>query len=405
MLASWRRLSSPSRERAQLPAMPLADFVYQLHNMDTLPQDLVNGLVLFVERREGDAQALYPERKKYPANLPPLSALSPYWKEAIEAITFRTLDITSTDLHDLRTIVSGSRREKVKKITFTPVLPAYSDEDCGRRETISDQRANNESLSRSLKHLFDILKVWEDDGVKGTIALHMRNAYSPMDHQHRKKRRHEYEMDVIRGKRTDIFEKRYVGLYIRLVEPEQLPLLNRISSWSVDRVATRDYAPCTIAQIGSRFQNLDSIAWELVDMDDPVSDDVDSLEDIGTSESVDELDRSGCNMSSRRERRNELAEMLVANPLRSVKKAYIELYHEAPEDQRRENEVLLSAASLPDPLSAALYLLSQSLTKLELKATIDQSLFLPPSEHDLMPTWPALRTYIVTFDIATPSGK
>jgi hypothetical protein len=106
-------------------------------------------------------------------------------------ITFRTLDITSTDLHDLRTIVLGSRREKVKKISFTPVLPAYSDKDCGRRETISDQIANNESLSRSLKQFFDILKVWEDDGVIGTIALHMRNAYSLMDHQHREKRRHE----------------------------------------------------------------------------------------------------------------------------------------------------------------------------------------------------------------------
>jgi hypothetical protein len=125
-------------------------------------------------------------------------------------------------------------------------------------------------------------------------------------------------------------------------------------------------------------------------MDDPVSDDVDSLVDINTPESVDELDMSGCNMSSRRERRNELTETLVANLLRSVKKAYIELYYEVPEDQGRENEVLLSAASLPDPLSAALCLLSQSLTKFELKATINPSLFWPPSEHDLMPTWPAL---------------
>jgi len=129
------------------------------HNMDTVPQELVNRLISFVEHREGEAQALYPERKKHLANLLPLSVLSRSWKEAVEAVTFRTLDITSTGLHDLRTIESGSRQEKVKNITFAPVLPAYSDKDCGRHGTIAVQIANNESFSRSLTHLFNTLKV------------------------------------------------------------------------------------------------------------------------------------------------------------------------------------------------------------------------------------------------------
>jgi len=129
----------------------------------------------------------------------------------------------------------------------------------------------------------------------------------------------------------------------------------------------------------------------LISMTPPL-DDVDGLEDIGTPESVDELDRSGRHTSSRRERLNELTEALVTNPLRPAKKTYIKLYHEAPDDQGRENEVLLSPAPPADPLSAALRLLSQRLTAFELKATIGPSLFWPPSEHDTVPIWPALRT-------------
>ncbi|ORY14651.1 hypothetical protein BCR34DRAFT_479142 [Clohesyomyces aquaticus] len=344
--------------------------------METLPQEIVHRIASFVERREGEDQAFYHERKTLPANLPPLSVVSQSWKEAIESVTFRTLHITSTDLHDLRTIVSGARREKVRRICFTPVLPTYSDDECGRHETIGDQIANNESFSLSLKQLFNIFKGWEDDGVKGPISLDIDNPYSPMDPHKRVKSRHEYQMDVVTRKRTDIFEERYEGSYIRLLELGRFPILNHISSMSVSN-GSRDYSPCTAAQIASRFPNLEFIAWNLKDLDDSTPDD----------------------------RRIELAEALVANPLLSVKTALVELYHETPDDQGRDNEVLLSLDSQADPLSAALRLLSQTLTKFELEGTIDPSLFWPPSEHDPVPIWPSLQTYTVKFDIGTPSGK
>jgi hypothetical protein len=373
--------------------------------MDTLPQELVHRIASFVERREGEAQALYHERKSLPANLPQLAVISRPWKEATEAITFRTLNITGDDLCDFQTVVSGARRAKVREISFSTILPTYSDEDCGRHETIGDQNKNNERFSQSLEQLFNIFKSWENDSVQGTVGLHMSEVYSPMDPQKREKPRYDYEIEVIQGKRVDIFEKRFEGNYIQLLEPERLPVISRIARLFINRLGLRAYAPCTAARIASRLPSLESINWDLVDLDDLIPDDVDSLDDIGTPEILDELDRSGQHMSFRCDRRKHLADALSASSLRSLNNAYIELYHEWP-DQGRGSQSILPLESSVDPLSAALRGFSVNLTSFTVKGTIDPSLFWPPSESDARTTlaWPSLKTYFLTFDMTTPSG-
>jgi hypothetical protein len=131
--------------------------------MDTLPQELINRTVWFAER--------YPDQDEWfpaigqsfrltesPSQFPRLAGLNHLWKEAIESITFRHLEIKSNDLDTFQSIVMGNRRRYLAKLSYTVLLPEYSDEACAREESRDEQRLNNEAFTKGIYDLYAVLK-------------------------------------------------------------------------------------------------------------------------------------------------------------------------------------------------------------------------------------------------------
>jgi hypothetical protein len=220
--------------------------------MDTLPQEIVDKIAYTLEIRQSEKSFPY----EY-MNLPQLATMSQTWKRAIESITFKHLKILSTKLGILREIVTGPRKRALKSIRVEFVLPNYSDKQCGRYESPRTQRMNSHAFSEALVGLFGTLRTWEENEVGGGIVLTLGAIYSPMDRYHRGYRvRITHELDVVMGRRHDMFEERYEGSFIKLFPPERLPTLSRVSAFIVDPFSTkskRRLANSTVAYIASRL--------------------------------------------------------------------------------------------------------------------------------------------------------
>ena len=117
----------------------------------------------------------------------------------------------------LASIMTKQRQNLLKDMRFKVILPAYSDEVCGRYEMQSEKRSNNETFTRSIQRLFIMLSSWHDeaasvssDDAKRPLSLSLADCYSPMDGSRRvdgkiKKDRRDWCL----GLRHDLWHHRY----------------------------------------------------------------------------------------------------------------------------------------------------------------------------------------------------
>tara|TARA_R110002003_G_scaffold45_20_gene3655 strand:- start:14001 stop:15425 length:1425 start_codon:yes stop_codon:yes gene_type:complete len=321
-----------------------------------------------------------------------------------EAITFRQLGIESDDLDTLQSIVTGNRRKYLAKISFTALLPEYSDEACAQEETRDEQQANYEAFTQGINDLFAILKAWEDDGVHRALHLDLRSAASPTDR--RVYKGHDLMYNIAIGMRKDILSARWESSRLQLLMPDVLPLLLNVHYLRIDGSGSRRLVPLSAPDLAMSLPNLNSVEWDFHDCDAEAAyyqTDHDSSDSESDSEL--EVNSSEALLEARGKNRMDFADRLRNTQYYSLSAAHT-FYHAAPIDQRRTCPSIVPMDFSFDPFSAALRMFSQNLTTLTLNAHLDSTLFWPsPDEQDaLNPSWPHLKSLDVEINMISPSG-
>ena len=67
------------------------------------------------------------------------------------------------------------------------------------------------------------------------------------------------------GIREDLWQHRYEHSYLRLLDPKELPVLQRVKSFEVFASVPRYVQPAAIAEIARRLPNLETARWQLWD--------------------------------------------------------------------------------------------------------------------------------------------
>ncbi|KAH7396141.1 hypothetical protein BKA66DRAFT_566646 [Pyrenochaeta sp. MPI-SDFR-AT-0127] len=225
--------------------------------MDTLPQELINRIVWFAERYPGQDK-WYPAIGQFfdltepPSQFPRLAGLNSRWKEAVEAITFRNLGIKTNELDTLQSIVTGNRLKYLAKISFTVLLPEYSDEACAREESEDEQRHNDEAFTKGICDLFAVLKAWEDDGVQNTLRLELNTAASPTDYRFYVDgpRRDELLYRIAMGKRKDILSERWGRSRLHFLRPDTLPILSNVKQHDTHTILGMSFQYSSYSKLG-----------------------------------------------------------------------------------------------------------------------------------------------------------
>ena len=354
--------------------------------MDQLPQEIINLIASFIDRYPDQLGIPLWQCKELPSNLPPYATISLSWKHAIERTVFQKITLKSTELEAFDTIFRGDRRRLLTRLILDIVLLTYDEKACGRFERAIDRNANDEVFTQAIEKLFAVLKSWEDSSVEGGICLVLGKIYSPSDASQRdfetiQQQRLEAEV----GKRHDLFEHRHKHSLIHLLRPDSLPSLHRVSMANLGYSNYgRSLDMRAVVDITAKFSNLGSFGWELYDNE-----------------------KRDANL--RLTNRHSFASALLTCTFPSLKIAEITFYHEAPLNQRMKPANLLGNHTY-DPLSTALlrtFSQAQNLTSLTLTGVFDSSLFWPSSHQSPntpVPSWPNLKSLIVTFDLTTPSG-
>ncbi|KAH9866827.1 hypothetical protein J1614_008520 [Plenodomus biglobosus] len=344
--------------------------------MDTLPQELINKIVLYLERYPDQAQVPILRQYGHHSKLPPYATISSYWREAVEFVTFHRLSIKSHELSQLEAMMTGSRPKYLTRLSFEITLSEYSEESCGHVESTEEQKCNDEAFTQAIADLFSLVRKWEDAGPVHGLRLHLSGVYSPTD----RRDRNQIELEIAQRKRgRDIFEKRWVNSYLHLSRPEMIPTLSSVVYLHLEGHVSRKLAPVVGPGLAAVLPNLRSFYWEFGEVDD-----------------------KSINVESRA----SFARMLEQTKLDKCSAAEITFHPDSAEDHRVAEPSRIPIGALYDPFSASLRIFSQNLTSLVLDGFVDSTLFWPSSlETSSMPSWPSLRKLTVFFNMAAPSGE
>lgn len=365
-----------------------------MKGMERLPQELIDNVVQFLERSphwRDEHSPIHLHVFTRDSKLPPYATISKKWKAAVESITFEKLRIASNDLVGFQDTLTGNRRRYLSRLNFEVVLPEYAKSAFGRRESNEEQRANDDSFTRSITALFSILKEWEIDGLRNTLELKISGVSCPSDIDLRilmaeeeceRQKAEGYHIDglvehEIREQQSVICKRRFSQSFVGLSEGYKLPNLLNVHCLRIDGNSGRALAPAAGPAIAASLSNLTDTEWLFCD-----------------DGRITKLDRVAFAHSLRRTR------------LQQGSRAEITFYHEPPEDQGRTPPPVIPAGMLYDSLSANLRGFSQTMTSFIVSGHLGPALFWPHgSEESTLPSWPCLRRLKVSFHMIAPSGE
>lgn len=217
--------------------------------MDKLPREVLNRILDFLSEAPVATQ---PTGRDSVSRVAAFAIVSHQWQQAIEAHTFRTLHVKSSDFDQLATILtsaSAARLSLIKKVHADILLPEYSKEAYAAFETDDDRAANDRAASEKISALLRILSdtQWPSDG---RLALTI-DLYSPTDHVPR-------EDNIFAGS-IDLRSQRYRYSYISLSDLDySLPCVGRLTA---PQGTTRSLTPDSLVRLTAVFPKLQNFLW------------------------------------------------------------------------------------------------------------------------------------------------
>jgi hypothetical protein len=155
--------------------------------------------------------------------LPPYATISKQWKEAVEFVTFHRLNIKSVDLDQLRAIVTNNRFKYLRRLSYTIMLPAYSNEQGRHIESKEEQAISNDIFTQGIVDLFSILSQWEEAGLLSGLRFKIEDPESPAD--------------------TRDSKTRWDSTYLSLSADERIPTVSGISYLQIQGNYRRKTSP------------------------------------------------------------------------------------------------------------------------------------------------------------------
>jgi hypothetical protein len=379
--------------------------------MNNNPQELINRIVWFAERYPDEERhlAIGQSKNKSPSQFPRLAILNHSWKEAVETITFHSLNITGDELENFSSIVTGHRRKQLSRLGFKALLPEYSYEACGRVESRAEQHLNNNAFAKGIYDLFAVLKAWEDDGLQSVLALEIREPASSTDDRMSSPKYDDIRMDIALRKRTDILYHRWEGSLLHVRKSDLYPVLRNVRGLRIDGNGSRRMASCIAPNLATSLPNLENVDWIFPGYDLKVSEE-DSDSDLSASDASSEpesMESIVAPANWRKEDRTAFADTLRKTGLQPRSSINISFYHCSPFDQRPTHPSVVPSELTYDPFSSALRTFSQNVTTLDLDAQLDSTLFWPSpdEENTTIPAWPHLRNLDIKLSMVSPSGE
>jgi hypothetical protein len=86
------------------------------------------------------------------------ATLSQAWKEAVEILTFHSLEIQSGELTSFRLTVIGSHRRHLTSLAYRVRPPEHPEDKYSQPESDKEQESNNLTFTRDVVALLSILK-------------------------------------------------------------------------------------------------------------------------------------------------------------------------------------------------------------------------------------------------------
>ncbi len=238
--------------------------------MANISQEITCLIVSYLPRWEHEDRANISERGR--ALLPAYAAISPSWQYAIERQTFREITIKNTGIDEFSRIVVKHRRLLLRRLELNVVLPTYTDRACTKFETENDKQSNNQVFTEAVKDVLALLRSWHDEfqitrmdrdaPIEQSFRLCIGDCYSPKDR--RENGTHLDYNNFFFTKSHDLFQHRYESSLLRLESIEGMQEVPQISSFHRSP-STRNIEPRSLAMIASKFPNLDSFYWRLLD--------------------------------------------------------------------------------------------------------------------------------------------
>jgi len=245
------------------------------HNMNRLSPELIDAIVVYLYDTSPPSynlaaaflgQSPYPTPDPFP--LSHYSSVSRLWQYVIEARLFRKLSIKSTDVLELSKILSNTRRQQiVQTLECCAQLPSYSEEACGRFERANERAANNKAFTDAVHNVFKTIDSWvleKNNGRKPfKLCLTMQ---SPSDVAGRGVPKVNADrLQVSLGRRHDLFLKRYKHTFIKVLNIQDLPTLNRVTHFYAYTVNGRFYDAASYAALAAKLPNVENIQWSFED--------------------------------------------------------------------------------------------------------------------------------------------
>ncbi|KAK9418926.1 hypothetical protein SUNI508_07698 [Seiridium unicorne] len=301
------------------------------------------------------------------------------WEEK----TFASLKIRSTQMQQLRDIVTPLRQSYIRNMTFEVVLPEYDAKSLAwYKETPEEQQLNSRSFTDAILPFFDAVASWNSSAAgkleeRRGISLRI-SASCPSD-----KVPDRYGVLRRRYKRWDRSVLEILQDYDRKIH-----LLPAISEFLCgDDFHSRKLSPRACCDIAAQMPNGHTLEWNL-------------------------SDNERSDLARRIKMRQEFASCLQAIP-DSVR--HFTLYHgpRAPNTHTWDPPRLYSGdEDSHDPLSVAFRRLSRRLHTLTIdNATISPEVFWPVSPSASLPNldecgdFPYLEKVVVRLSEVTPSGE
>jgi hypothetical protein len=362
--------------------------VTQAMSMNDLPLELTARVVSYLALLEA------PNTK--PPYAPSKPRLSQYactsfsLQSTIERHLFSRLTLKSNDLLAFEALVARStrRRALLRSLCFQPVLPAYEIHACAQFEKLSDQQANNEAFTATLKHLYTILHACDEVEGGNPLALHLRTPFAPSDKSHNDwdkaeaRRRGWLDSD----RRREVWKHRHQHSYLRLEEQTDLAASNRITTFSLSADGPRYVAPASVFALLKCHNKLKSLDLELHDNERKSPD-------------------------LRIQLRTTFARCLRDIRCSTLTDLCLSYRYEDPSDHRFVNADVRDChgGSTQDALSTSLHQLlvaCRKLKRIHLKGRIciDEHVFWIDDPETAEPLWPDLKHVLVHMSAVRPDG-
>jgi hypothetical protein len=355
-------------------------------SLNDLPPELTARVIFYLALLEK------PDLRSPPNSKPHLSryaCTSVNLQFAIERRLFSHLAIKSHGLPTFEQLVAYStrRRALLRRLSFTPVLPAYDIHACAQFEKPHDQQANNQAFTTAIKALYTCLHACDVVEGEKPLRLLLRTPFAPSDESHQD---WDEAYAISRGwdsdNRREVWNNRYEHSYLQLDEQTELATSKKVTNFMVDADGPRYVAPATALNLLKSHSNVQVLSLDLQDNERKSPD-------------------------LRIQLRTDFACRLRDIRCTTLTHLNLSYRYEEPSDQRFVNADVrgIDKASTHDALSTSLHNLLVACSKLKVidlygPICIDESFFWPQNPGADEPRWPDLQKVWVRLSPVRPDG-